>query len=335
LRASISSLFHGPWPSDDPEFLTEVKHYQSTLTRMLLLDSELTHHIQSQSLLDSDHLSTPTLARSIHKAQLVSSVESSSQQCSFNLTTSPVNLSRLFLSIKVEVGSKEFQYLTSEKPAETIYFTFDAVRVNSIKVTCSWNLPLLKLSPVLQKLMGAPIALLCDVATRLLAHIDSRNLCEDGEVKCDGPLRILAGSDRFEITNLSEIIEKNTQPIEPLVFNLDLPNCAKAFVICFPDVNRREGAFAPVQVPAPPIREFLEAALEAKEQLVAMEEFERDPQAFVDEMLLREARLQNPKEFVNSSYFFCEPWVGEAAADLLKASEYVKAAGKRVPPRPA
>jgi hypothetical protein len=182
--------------------------------------------------------------------------------------------------------------------------------------------------------MGSPVALLCDIATRLLAHIDSRNLCDDGEVRCDAPLRILTGVDRFEITALSEIIEKNTQPIEPFVFNLDLPNASRAFMILFPDLNGREGPFTPVQIPPPPIRNFLEAALESKEQLMAMEAFEQDPEAFVDEMVLREARLQNPTEFINSSYFFCQPWVGEAAADLLKASEYVKAAGKKLP-RPA
>jgi hypothetical protein len=183
------------------------------------------------------------------------------------------------------------------------------------------------------KAYGLPIALLCDVATRLFSHIDSRNLCNGCEVKCDAPLRALSGRERFDITALSEIIQSNTSPMEPFQFNLDLPLCSRAFVIVFPEVAGREGPFTPVQLPPPPIREFLEAALESKEQLIAIKAFEHDPEAFTDEMGLREARLQNQTEFVNSSYFFAQPWVEDAAADLLKSSEYVKAAARR-PPRP-
>jgi hypothetical protein len=171
---------------------------------------------------------------------------------------------------------------------------------------------------------------MCDIATRLLAHIDSRNLCDDGEVKCDGLLRALSGMDRFEVTDLGQVITKNTDTMDPFRFTLELPKAARAFAVVFPEVTRRDSAFVPVQVPGPPIRELLEAAIESKEELLAIEAFEHDPVEFTNEMVLREARMKSPTEFVNSSYFFCSPWVGEAAADLLKSSEYVKGAGRKL-----
>jgi hypothetical protein len=119
--------------------------------------------------------------------------------------------------------------------------------------------------------------------------------------------------------------------MEPLAFALDLPQSSRAFKIVFPDLSAHDGGFAPIHISGPPIREFLEAALESKEQLLAMEAFENDPEGFVDEMVIREARLQFPTEFVNSSYFFAQPWTGQAAADMLKASEYVKSAARRLP----
>jgi hypothetical protein len=97
---SISSLshelFHGPWPSDDPGFLAEVNHYQTVLTRMMLLGSDLPHHIQSQSLLDNDQIASTPVVRSVHKAQLVASVMPSAHQSLFQLTASPVSLGRIF-----------------------------------------------------------------------------------------------------------------------------------------------------------------------------------------------------------------------------------------------
>jgi hypothetical protein len=36
-----------------------------------------------------------------------------------------------------------------------------------------------------------------------------------------------------------------------------------------------------------------------------------DPEGFLDEVVVREARMQNPTEFVNSSYFFAQPLTGE------------------------
>jgi hypothetical protein len=331
---SISSLFHellhGPWPSEDPEFLAQVKHYGSILQRMLLLDSELSHYIRSQPLLDNDQIASVAVTNSVQKAQLIASVEPAAHQSLFQLTTSPMNIGRIFSAVKVEVGSKEFQYLNSDKPTETIRLTFDVNRATSLRVTCLWDLPVLKLSPVLQKLIGVPVALQCDIATRLLAHIDSKNLCDGSEVKCDALLTSLCGADRFEITSLSDIIDQNTQPMEPLSFVLDLPHSSRAFNIAFPEVTGREGPFVPVPVPPPPIRDFLEAALESKEQLLAMEAFERDPKDFVEEMIVREARMKDPTEFVSSSYFFADPWVTEAAADLLKSSEYAKGTPRKV-----
>jgi hypothetical protein len=324
-------LFHGPWPSDDPEFLAEVKRYEAALKRLLLLDSELTHHIQSQPLRDCDQIASVPVVRCVRTAQLVASVAPSGHQCVFQLSASPANLASLFATVRVAAGARDFVYAGAERPAETIRVAFEAGRAAALKVTCEWNLPLLALSPPLQKIVGAPVALLCDIATKLLAHIDARNLFDDGEVKCDAALRSLTGTDRFAIASLSEIIARNSSAMEVFSFSLDLPQSARAFKIVYPDVSTHEGTFAPIHVPPAPIREFLDAALESKEQLLAIEAFEMDPEGFVDEMVVREARMQNPTEFVNSSYFFAQPWTGEAAANWLKAFEYTKSAARKAP----
>ena len=49
---TISSLFHelfsSPWPETDPEFMDEIKHYQSAIGRLLTIDNQLNHFIQTR-----------------------------------------------------------------------------------------------------------------------------------------------------------------------------------------------------------------------------------------------------------------------------------------------
>jgi hypothetical protein len=336
---SISSLLHelfeAPWADDDPEFIAEVKRYESTLKRMLSLDAQLTRCIQSQVLLESDQIAASPVIQSIKKTQLVASCQPVNHQVLVRLVSDRVPLTQLFSRILLEAGSKSFQYLSTQKPTESITAQFDQARVRQVTITATWNFPLLQLHPPFQKFIGAPIALAPEIATKILAHIDERSLYQSGEVKCDGILRALTGLDKFPMSSLPDIIERNTRKLEPLMFSLELPQSSKAFSIVFPEIPVKDGSFSPMRIPPPPIHELLETALQSKEQLLALDAFEKNPDLFVDEMVLREARMQKIPEVVDSSYFFLEPWVLDTAADLIKSSEYVKTMAKRavVPPQ--
>jgi hypothetical protein len=79
-----------------PIFLAEVHRYEGVLNRMLLLDSQLMHHIESQPLLDSDQIASTFVVQSVHKVQLVATCVPVRHQILVQLSSSPFHLMRLF-----------------------------------------------------------------------------------------------------------------------------------------------------------------------------------------------------------------------------------------------
>jgi hypothetical protein len=140
--------------------------------------------------------------------------------------------------------------------------------------------------------------------------------------------------EKFQITGLMEIIERNVLPVEPFICVLDLPQSSRAFTIVCPGNGRKERTFSAVKIPEVPIRGLLESVLESKEQLLAAEQFALNPEIFVDEMVLRESRCQDASVMADSTYFFSQPWVMDTASDLLKSSEYLKTVGRKVQTQP-
>ena len=326
-KPSITTLFHelfdADWPDEDPEFLEEVQKYGRILRRMLAVDSDLSHHIQLQSLMDNDQIAAVPIMTGVKKSQIVASVSPYNQQYLFMCASSPMHLTDLFSVIRLDAGQEVYQSSPSDKDADCMKAQFDTRRP-SVTVRCQWKVPLLHLSPPMQKFMGLAVSVRSAIAHKLLAHIDARSLSRNGDVKCDATLKNLAGKDEFHITDINEIITQNTRAIEPLEFTLDLPNGKKAFAVTVPDVSGIDDEFKPIRVPPPPIRAFLETAIESKEQLKALRTFENEPEEFVEEALVREARMQKTDEFTGSTYYFLQPWVTEAAPAVVKASEYMK-----------
>ena len=326
-KPSITTLFHelfdADWPDDDPQFLEEVEKYGKILRRMLAADSELSHHIQLQSLLDNNQIAAVPVMTGVKKSQFVASVEPFNQQYLFQCTSSPLHLTDIFSSIRLDAGHEVYQNSPSDKDADSMKTQFDTQGLY-VTVTCTWKGHILQLSPAMQKFMGCSVAVHSAVAHKLLAHIDARSLSRNGDVKCDAILKNLAGRDEFHITDLHKVIDQNTKKLEPLTFTLNVPSARKGFAVTIPDVSGIEDEFKPMRVQPAPIREFLETAIESKEQLKALRTFETEPEAFVEEAVVREARMQKPDEFVGSTYYFLQPWVAETAPDMLKASEYLR-----------
>jgi hypothetical protein len=335
---SISSLFHevfeSEWPSDDPSFLAEVRRYESIIRRLLSLDSQLTNYIQLQPLLEFDQIGSTPVIQTSRKTQLIASCEPLSHQTLFQLTSSPIPLTDIFSSITLEAGGKSFSYSASEKSAEFMKAQFDSARMTQVKLTGIWGFPLKRVSPAFQKFLGSPVSTIPEIASKILAHIDSRSLCDSGEVRCDGTMRSLAGVEKFQITNLMDIISRNVAPLEPFTCTLDLPQSCRAFTIIYPGCTPKGRTFSAMKLPDVPVRRFFESILDSKEQLLAIKEFSANPEVFVDEMVVRESRCQDVDEVAGSSYFFLQPWVLETSSDLLKSSEYMKLVGRKVQVQP-
>ena len=336
-QASLSVLFHelfdAPWPQDDPQFCAELLHYKSTILKLLSLDDQLSHFISSQPVLDNDQISTIPLAIGSRKIMLLASVEPSNMnQFQFKLSCSPCNFDKAFSVITVETGTKKYEYSSSDKSTDCIKIAFDAPSGSNVTVTCEWSMPLLMLSTPLHKIMGSPVGVAGEIASKILAHIDSRNLMVgDGEVKCDGTLKTITGKDYINLNDIAEVISNNTKPIQPYVFQLDLPSSSRAFSLQVPSFNTDEvPENTPIKLPEPPIRKFLETALESKRQLLLHEAFEKFPLQFVDECTLEEAKEIDATDLANSTHLFSQPWVLDQASDFLRSTEFVKAVHKTV-----
>lgn len=334
-QPSISSLFHelfeGEWPTDDPQFLEEVSKFETILRKMLSTDIQLTNIIKTQTLLDNDQISSVPIIQSVTKVQLVASLQPNGPQTLFTLVTSPLNISQIFESVTVEAGNTQFQYVSSEKSTDSIRASID-IRVPMINIICKWNIPLLQMSPPMQKFMGKQYAMSHEIISKLLSHIESRNIANNGEVKCDRTLSALTSDDSFSIQSLADIVESNTFPLDNFTFSLNVPESSRAFSLHVPTLSTNEmSQFVPLEVPEPPITDLLKTAIESKNQLLAIRAFEIEPTEFVEEMTLQEARRQDISDLENSSYFFWQPWVLDAASDYIKASEYSKIDAKHVP----
>lgn len=337
---TLSSLFHelfeSPWPEDDPEFVEEMKRYKSTIRRLLTIDNQIDHFIKNQPLLDNDQIASIPCATGIRKVQILASVEPSPNPnlIVFTLTISPCNIGAVFSSIVVETGNKKFEYKATEKPTDSINAQCEFIPNVPITVTANWNFPLFRLSPPLKNFMGSPVGIYGEIAQKILAHIDSRGLMSapDGEINCDKTLQSITGRESIQITDLSEIIEKNTTPIEPHVFKLDLPKSSRSFSIQIPYFPSLEMSdFEPTSLPEPPIKQYLETALESKRQLLLQEAFERNPLGFINDSVTREAKAVGTSEISDSTYYFMQPWVLDTASDYIKSSEYVTNAKKQAP----
>lgn len=337
---TLSSLFHelfeSPWPEDDPEFVEEMKRYKSTIRRLLAVDNQIDHFIKNQPLLDNDQIASIPCATGVRKVQILASVEPSPNPnlIVFTLTISPCNIGNVFSSIVVETGLKKFEYKSTEKPTDSINAQCEYIRNTPLTVTAHWNFPLFRLSQPLQIFMGSPVGIYGEIAQKILSHIDSRGLMSmpDGDIHCDKTLKSITGKDNIQITDISDIIAKNTRPIEPHVFKLDLPKSSRSFSIqvpYFPSLEMSD--FEPTSLPEPPIKPFLETALESKRQLLLQEAFERNPLGFVNESVTKEAKSVGTSDVSDSTYYFMQPWVLETASDYIKSSEYLANAKKQNP----
>lgn len=337
---TLSSLFHelfaSPWPEDDPQFVEEIKHYRSVIQRLLTIDNQIDHYIKNQPLLDNDQIASIPCATELRKVQILASAEPSqnSNQILFTMTVSPCNIGSIFSSVVVETGHKKFEYKASEKSTDSINASCEFIPNSSITVTAHWNLPLFRLSQNLQKFMGSPFGIAGEIAQKILAHIDSRGLLatSEGDIKCDKTLQSITDRETIQISEISDVIEKNTIPIEPFSFKLDLPKSSRSFSIqvpFFPSVEMSD--FEPLNLPPPPIKPFLEAAIESKKQLLLQEAFERNPVGFINESVTKEAKTIGTSDITDSTYFFMQPWVVESASDYIKSSEYIANSKKPTP----
>ncbi|KAH0790983.1 hypothetical protein GPJ56_005118 [Histomonas meleagridis] len=335
---SVSSLFHElfktEWPQDDPEFIEEIKKYESVIRRLLTLDDQLSHYIKLQPLMDNDQLASLPIYIKMQKIELNTSLQTYSKdinQIEFQFNTSPINISDVFSEVTVDVGTHLFQYNGTDQATDSIRATFESAENQTVNVKCCWKCPLLKLSSPLQKIVGSPYSISSVISQKVLSHIDSKNLFSNGEVKCDNILKSLSGLDTFHITSLSDIISQNFHPIDDFHFTLDNIQSSRSFSIQAPVLSTIDSQFIPSKVPPAPIREFLEASISSKRQLIALDEFVKEPLPFVEEMVLEEARQTPTDEIANSSFFFLEPWVSDTASDYLKAAEYKKRYAQKRP----
>lgn len=337
---TLSSLFHelfeSPWPEDDPEFAEEMRHYKTVIRRLLTIDNQIDHFIKNQPLLDNDQIASIPCATGVRKIQILASVEPSPNPnlVVFTLTMSPCNIGTVFSSVFVETGIKKFEYKSTEKPTDCINAQCEFIHNRPIKVTGHWNFPLFRLSQNLQKFMGSPYGIYGEIAQKILAHIDSRGLMSspDGEVNCDKTLQSITGKERIQITDISDIIGINTQPLLPFEFELDLPKSSRSFSIQIPYFPSQEMSdFEPAVLPEPPIKQFLETAIESKKQLLLQEAFERNPTGFVNDAVTQEAKIIGTTDVSDSTYFFTQPWVLDSAADYIKSSEYIANSKKQNP----
>ena len=127
---TISSLFHELFQTepfdDDPAFLSEIKNYENAIHRLISLDSQLTHYIKTQPLLDNDQLSSIGIVTGTRRVNFTSSIQENEEgMTEFLLSTSPVSVGDIFQSVEVDIGSKAFGYDDSDQESDCITASFE------------------------------------------------------------------------------------------------------------------------------------------------------------------------------------------------------------------
>lgn len=330
--ALFHEIFATNWLKDDPDFADEIKHYENAIKRLMAIDNELTTFIKEQPVLDSDQLSSIPVIESIGKTTVIAEIrQDQPQSLIFQLYSTNIPLGSVFSSITIETQGQVIKRITE---AEISKEFFETNLVNpgtpSLIVKCFWSQPMVRLSPALSKLMQAPYALPGMVSLKILSHIEAKHLANNGEIKCDQFLKSIFNVDVFKMENLGTLINENTAPIDPLGFELSLPQARKAFSIHFPVMsNESSGQFRPIQVSVAPINDLLVEALKCKEQICAADAFLENPYAFTENEVLLESRMTDIPELYTSTYLYDQPWAVKSAEDYLKTQNFKLRAQKK------
>lgn len=326
LSSLFHELFHTEWPDDDPQFASEVANYESAIHRLLALDTQLSHFIRTQPLLDCDQLTATGIVTGARRVVLSAGIEGGGGGAAvFAMSTSPVSIGAVFRSVEVDCGSARFGY--SDGDAESDCITAALGDARAATVTCRWRAPLWRVSPELQKITGIAVGASSEIAQRVLQHIEANELlCDSGdEVRCDSKLKALTKREKVHVCEVSGIIKSNIAEVEDLKFTLDSSSRSVSFQIHVPVLSSEEvQKFRPVELREAPVREYLKTAIESKEQLTAISEFTKAPLPFMEEMVLREARQTDCDDISNSSFLFMQPWLLDSASDFLRVQEYNK-----------
>lgn len=328
-QASTCSLFHElfatDWMKDDKEFEEELRGYESALKRLLSVDSELTTFIKTQPILDYDQLSSVPVVSSTEKTIFVFSVSQnpSGSGYDYSITSSDSAIFSVFKRIDVVCGSFHQQFNNSANTDLVIEGTISQIESQNVHIECQWGQPLVELSPPLAKFMGQGVVVPGLVALKLLSHINSKHMNNNGEVKCDALLKSIFNVESFKMDTFGELVNAQTTPLHPLVVDLMLPSTKKALNIQYPVMSTdNAGQFRPICVEPAPVRELLEECVKSKQQIECIEEFLEDPVAFTDNEVTIASRETDLPELYTSTYLYDQPWVIETGEEYLKTLLY-------------